>query len=145
MAEKKIGKDTFRVSKMGAREAQRLLIRIGKMLGPGLEAFTQAIATVDRERSAMHAISGILSKADPEEVDALLVDLCQQASINVHGAAAGQYDQVVFDHHLDHDLLMAWQVAGFVLEVNFRDFFAAAAETGLGKAVTRSAVSTPRS
>lgn len=141
MAEKKIGKETFRVDKMGARDAQRLLLRIGKMLGPGIEAFASAVTSTDRETGALQAIGGMLTRADPAEADALLVDLCQSASINVEGMPKGQYDPVIFDHHMDADLMQAWQLAAFVLEVNFRDFFSAAAATGLGKAVVKSAAS----
>lgn len=144
MAERKIGKDTFRVAKMGARASQRLLLRIGKLLGPGIETFATAVASTDRERSAIQAIGGMLAKASPEEADALLVDLCSEAQINVQGTSAGQYEPVVFDHHLDHDLIQAWQVAGFVLEVNFRDFFGALAGTGLGQQIRQSVQGSPK-
>lgn len=141
MAERKIGADTYRVQKAGALAQQRLLLRLGRILGPAITVFADSMASEDRERSAMSAIGGLLADANPEEAEQLLIDLCEMAQVNANGMPAGQYDQVIFGHHMDGlPLLTCWEVAGYVLEVNFRDFFDAAVNTGLGKAVKTAAV-----
>lgn len=143
MAEKKIGQDTYRVQKVGAREQQRMLLRLGRLLGPAITAFTDAIASEgDRERGALSAVGGMLTNANPDEAEQLLVDICQMAQVNTAGMPAGQYEPIIFDHHMDGlPLQTCWEVAGFVLEVNFRDFFDAAVSTPVGKAVRTAAVS----
>jgi hypothetical protein len=143
VAEKKIGQDTYRVHKAGAREQQRMLLRIGRIAGPAITAFTDALAgDGDREKGALNALGGMLTNANPDEAEQLLVDLCQMAQVNTGGMPVGQYDPVIFDHHMDGLALQTcWEVAGFVLEVNFRDFFDAAVSTNVGKAVRTAAVS----
>lgn len=142
-AERKIGTATFKAAKLPPRDAQRLLLRIGKIVGPGLTRLVAALKGEDegeRDTAAVEVIAEMIAKADIDEADSLLVYLCSKAMIKEEGLP---YVDVVFDHHFQDDLMQAWQVAYFVLEVNFRDFFGAAAKSGLAKGMLSSARTKP--
>jgi hypothetical protein len=137
MAERKIGSATFKAEKLPARDSQKLLLRVGKMIGPGLSNLVAAMQLPDeegRDAAAVKVVSDMIAGVSIEEADDLLVYLCSQALIKEDKK---DYEEVVFDHHLGDDLALAWQVAYFVLEANFRDFFGAAAKSGLGKALMK--------
>lgn len=142
-AERTIGNATFKAAKLPPRDAQRLLLRMGKIVGPGLTRLVTALKKEDeaeRDAVAVEVIAEMIAKADVDEADDLLVYLCTKAMIKEDNLP---YVDVVFDHHFQNDLMQAWQVAYFVLEVNFRDFFGAAAKSGLAKGVLSSTRTKP--
>jgi len=133
MPEQKIDDVTIRCEKLPAREAQRLLLRLGKMLGPALEsvAYLQSVSgDEDVERVTAAILGDVLAKADVDQADALLTQLIEAAQIK--SVKSGGYEPIVFDHHFQDNLIGAWKVAGFVLKVNFADFFGAATDSIFG-------------
>lgn len=127
MPEQKIDDVTIRCEKLPAREAQRLLLRLGKVLGPALDGIALLRSGVDEEsteRVMAAIINDVLAQADVDEADSLITQLVESAQIKT--TSAGGYEAIVFDHHFQDNLAGAWQVAGFVLKVNFADFFTAA-------------------
>lgn len=127
MPEQKIDDVTVRCEKLPAREAQRLLLRLGKVLGPALDGIALLRSGVDEEnleRVMAAIVNDVLARADVDEADSLITQLVESAQIK--SATGGGYEAIVFDHHFQDNLAGAWKVAGFVLKVNFADFFTAA-------------------
>ena len=122
MAEKQIGSRTFRCEKLKVREAVRLQMRLGKTLGPALPALAEVIRIEDeaeRDRRALEAIGAFFAAANAEEAESLVFDLCAVARVQIGGT--GNYEPVIPDHHLE-DPMMAYQVAVFVVTVQFAGF-----------------------
>lgn len=124
MAEKTISGQTYRTDKLPATEAVRLLARISKLLGPALGELEGAIRAGDdtsRSTAGLRALSSMLEHADVDEVVNMVTDVVGCVSVKVNG----RYEPCVLDHHFDGDLVSAFKVVGWVLEVNYRDFFGA--------------------
>lgn len=121
MAEKKIGTRTFRAEKMPATEATRNLVRLTKIVGPGMAALTQALTQDEAKRdgAALEAIAAVLMNSDADTLTAFVVEMAEKAQVKENG---GSYESVIYDMHFD-DLLEAFQVAAFVLQVNYASFF----------------------
>lgn len=121
MAEKKIGTRTFRAEKMPATEATRNLVRLTKIAGPGMAALTKALAEGEAKRDgvALSAISEVLMKSDANTLTDFVVEMAEKAQVKENG---GSYESVIYDIHFD-DLLEAFQVTAFVLQVNYAGFF----------------------
>ncbi|MCO5085156.1 MAG: hypothetical protein M9955_26280 [Rhizobiaceae bacterium] len=125
MPEKKIGTRTYRAEKMPATTATRNLIRLTKIVGPGMTDLAKTIAAADdatRGHAALAAIADILQSSTADELTAFLVEMAELAQVKENG---GSYEGVIYDMHFANDLLEAFQVVAFVLQVNYRDFFGA--------------------
>lgn len=132
MAEKKIGDSTYRCEKLKPLDAQRLLIRLGKIFGPSIHHLGTVLSIeeeAERDRETLRMIGEFFTTIDPDQAEAILVDLCKSAQVKQE---KGGYDQVIFEHQFD-DLVEAWAVAAFVLETQFRDFFGAALRSGAAR------------
>ena len=140
MAEKKIGNLDFRCERFGARQQQRLLLRLGKLFGSAIADLQRAVVKegdeAERDAAALEVLGRLFSQGDIDEADALVVELSEAAQVREPN---GTWEPIVFDHHFQGELLTGWQVAYFVIEVNFRGFFDAAARSGLGAAILSSA------
>lgn len=121
MPEKKIGTRTYRAEKMPATAATRNLIRLTKIVGPGLSKLQSAL-TGDGGSSALAAVSDVLSESGADDLTAFIVEIAEAAQVKENG---GSYDQVIYDLHFADNLIEAFQVVAFVLQVNYRDFFGA--------------------
>lgn len=124
MAEKRIGDRTFRAEKLPARAALNLQLRLAKVLGPAFARLAEIVKIEDeaeRDARTLEALGSFLAATDADEVERLVVELSEKARVSV--GTGGAYEPVIFDHHFSDDLLTAWQVAMFVVQVNFADFF----------------------
>lgn len=121
MAEKKIGSQTFRVEKMPATDATRNLIRLTKIVGPGITNLSAVMSKSEdvRDAAAIAAIVDILMSSDPDSLTNFIVEIAEKAQVK----DGGGYIDVIYDFHLA-DLVEAFQLVAFVLQVNYRDFFA---------------------
>ena len=130
MAEKKIGSRKYRVDKLPATEANKLLIRLIKFLGPSFEAIAELLAGggIQGAAAALKGSDNDLSGAarslgmfaanlDPDETHEMLKDICEVAQ----AAGPNGYEEIVFEMHMT-DLMEAYQLAIYVLQVQFRDF-----------------------
>lgn len=131
MAEKTIGGSVFQVEKMPATEATRNLIKLTKILGPGLSRLSDLLSQSggERDAAAMSAISEILMRSDAEELTAFIVQLAETARVK----EGGSFMNVIYDIHLT-DLSQAFELVAFVLQVNYRDFFAGKVAAALSAA-----------
>ena len=121
MAEKKIGSRTFRAEKMPATEATRNLVVLTKIVGPGMAALTKALSQAEGERdsAALEAVAAILMNSNADDLTQFVVSMAERAQVKENG---GSYESVIYDLHFD-DLLEAFQVVAFVLQVNYAGFF----------------------
>jgi hypothetical protein len=115
MAEKKFGSDTYRCDKLDAEGAMRLLLRTTKMFGPASKVLSALTATDKSKVEAMSvaAIAEFVGKLDEDEAVAYVKDLICLCRCNGEPAIFGVTPQ---------DLGEVFQVAFWVLEVQFRDF-----------------------
>lgn len=118
MAEKKFGSDTYRCDKVDAETGIRLLIRTSKMFGPA-SAVMIALTEKDKakaESMSMSAIAEFIGKLDEDDAIAYVKDLIGMCRCNGEPAVFGVTPQ---------DIGEIFQVAYWVLEVQFRDFLGA--------------------
>lgn len=130
MAEKKIGKRTFRCDKLPASESVGLAFRLGTIAAPLLEnfasggfSFSSLMGDSDEAQSqrALAAIAKFLTSIDPKEGQELLIELAEKASLKQPG---GNYEPVIFDSAFAGEHLAdSIQVAAWVIQVNLSDFF----------------------
>lgn len=129
MAETTINKDTFKVEKLAATVSLSLLTRLTKILGPGLSAINNVFDADEgrRDAAALAALAAIVEKTDETQFQKLVIEVTEYAQIKLNGA----YEPVVFDHHFTGDLLTAFKVFIWVLEVQFKSFFGEAMGSAL--------------
>ncbi len=122
--ERKIGNETFRVEKLPSTEGLKLLVRVTKILGPALRHLDRAFDANEgtRDGAALSAFAAIIETTDAQEFQDLVVSSAERAQIKT----GGRYEDVIFDIHFQGDLLKAFQVVIFVMEVQFKSFFDAA-------------------
>jgi len=136
MAERKIGNHTYRTEPLNAVASLKLLTRLTKILGPALRHLNAAFDADEgkRDAAALAAFGSVIESVDPEEFQSLIIETASMASIQANGA----YEPVVFDFHFTGNLLEAFQVVLFVLEVNFKGFFDGAKASPLARRVMAS-------
>ena len=133
MAEKKIGNKVFKTEPLLATEAIKLQARLLKVLGPALDKLPAILggrAKGDEATSnaaAIAAFTDIFARADPDEIMALVRDVCEVAMVK---RPSGAYDPVSFDGDFTGNLGEIVPVAIFVLQEQFGDFFGAALASG---------------
>src|SRR5690606_18774890 len=93
------------------------LVRLTKIIGPAMPALAGAVAG-DVGPQALSAVASTLMKADADDLTSFIVEIAEKAEVK----ESAVYERVIYDVHFD-DLLEAFQVVAFVLQVNYRDFF----------------------
>lgn len=115
MAEKKIGSDTYSCQKVDAETGIRLLIRTSKMFGPASSVMS-ALTEKDKSKAesmSMGAIAEFVGKLDEDDAISYVKDLIGLCRCNGEPCVFGVTPQEIGD---------IFQVAYWVLEVQFRDF-----------------------
>lgn len=133
---KRIDGVEYEVRMLPATRATKLLVKLGKMLGPAFAAIARGEGGIDREIDGAlfaGAVSALFASADPDEVDAILKELAEVT------LADGKGLRPIYDIHFAGKIgrLMKW--AAFALQVQYEDFFGALgsvlAEAGLSSAM----------
>lgn len=133
MAEKKIGKQTYKTEPMLATEAIRLQARLLKVVGPALDKLPTVFGgrqkgdEVVSNAAAIAAFTDIFTRSDPDDIMELVKDVCEVAMVK---RPSGAYDPVSFDGDFTGNLGEIIPVAVFVLQEQFGDFFGAALASG---------------
>jgi len=126
----------YEVRMLSATRATKLLVKLGKMLGPAFAEIARGEGGLDREIDGAlfaGAVSALFASADPDEVDAILKELAEVT------LADGKGLRPIYDIHFAGKIgrLMRW--AAFALQVQYEDFFGALgsvlAEAGLSSAM----------
>jgi hypothetical protein len=122
--ERKIGNETYRVEKLPSSEGLKLLVRVTKILGPALRHLDKAFDANEgtRDAAAFAAFASIIETTDADDFQSLVVSSAERAQVKT----GGRYEDVIFDVHFQGDLMKAFQVVLFVMEVQFKSFFDAA-------------------
>lgn len=110
---KEIDEHTYTVSPLGAFPAQRLLVRIGKIIAPLAGGFKG----LDQEMDLGPAIGRLFEVATPDEIEFIIKELAKNSQVD------GKLLSTVFDIHFRGKLLTMYKWAAFALEVNYSDFF----------------------
>lgn len=133
MAERKIGQKTFKVEPLLATEAIKLQARLLKVIGPALDKLPSILGGWKKgdeaasNAAAIAAFTDIFTSSDPDEIMALVRDICEVAMVK---RPSGAYDPVSFDGDFTGNLGDIIPVAVFVLQEQFGDFFGAALASG---------------
>ena len=123
MAEKKIGKNTFSCDKMPATEATEWAFRLGRAAAPLLDKIGSIVKDAqkgDTDDATLKALANFLAQLNPAEGRTIVVSMAEKAQVK---QPQGHFEPVVFDAVFNDNLLEAFQVAAWVIQVNFKDFF----------------------
>ena len=127
--EKRIGAHLYRVTQLPAKKGRALLVRLTKLLGPGLAAAFGDLGR-DKASTAEAAIaSGIgqglyelAERLSESEVGSILDELAVFTTVVLDAEREPRLSDVFDDHFAGrYDEMLLW--AGFCLEVNYASFF----------------------
>lgn len=126
-----IGGTTYRVTQLGTKKGQALLVRLVKLLGPGVGSFVGGMgrSSADEFDSALalgvgDALHDLAHRLDAAEVAGVLEEFAKITVILQSDDVQPLLWSVYDDHFAGrYDELLAW--AKFCMEVNFSSFFAA--------------------
>lgn len=139
MAERNIDGEDYRFDKLNPFAGIRLAGRVMKFFGPAW-GYIDGLFDQDeeeRDKQALIVFGMIIQDLDVMEMVDFLKELCGYCQIKMNG----KYEPVVPEHHMRSEMEV-FKVALFVLEVQCRDFFAAAASSPLGAAINSRMAST---
>lgn len=125
----RIGATAYRVAQLPTSRGTALLVRIVKLLGPGVGSFVGGIGRSETAETdsaialgigdALHDLAARLNEA---EVAGVLAEFAKQTTVIVSEEIELRLHDVYEDHFAGrYDELIAW--ARFCLEVNYQSFF----------------------
>jgi len=125
-----IGDTTYLVAQLGTKKGQALLVRIVKLLGPGVGSFVGGLgrgASAADEALALgigDAIHELAGRLNEQEVAGVLEEFAKNTMVVKSAELHVRLSEIYDDHFAGryHELL-AW--ARFCMEVNYRSFFVA--------------------
>lgn len=128
-----IGATTYRVAHLPTKKGQALLVRIVKLLGPGVGSFVGGLARpADEFDSAMaqgvgEALYDLAARLNAQEVEIVLEEFAKHTFVILTAPDGQEITPRLSDVYDDHfagryDDLIKW--AKFCFEVNYRSFFA---------------------
>ena len=124
MADKKIGKLTYRVERLSAFETVKMGRRIANLFGPALPGIIEALRTRGENDEvsdgAALAAMGSLAVSLDDRFDALIKELAEMAEVQWNGSWS---EVMVEQEELVQDAGTLMMIAWFVLETNFKSFF----------------------
>ncbi|WP_198665047.1 phage tail assembly chaperone [Tropicimonas sp. IMCC34011] len=133
MAEKRINNTTYRVGRVTAPEALRMKVRIGKMLGPGLEDMVLAVAAgvsddmdvkAKANAAVMSAVGMAFERCDPDAVVQLAGEIVAKSEWK---APSGDWTTTDFEGDMTERPADLYPLIGFVLKEALGAFFPAGA------------------
>lgn len=110
---KQIGRHTYHVTQLGARDGARTLARLAKLLGP-------AFAAMSDGREA-EALSSLTERIGPDDLDTMIDVFAPCTRVDLAGKMPLLSD--IFDAHFIglYDEMLGWLV--FAVQVNFSSIF----------------------
>jgi hypothetical protein len=109
---KKIGDHEYLVRQLPAMKAQRLFVRLSKLVGPALAELTSG--GKEGLKPAAMAILTQLNEADVEDITKQMIEMSEVDNKPM---------KLTFDVHFRGKHADLWQWLLFALEVQFEDFF----------------------
>lgn len=123
-----IGSTTYRVAQLPTRKGQALLVRIIKLLGPGVGSFVGGIGRSGGELDAAMALGvgdalhDLAARLNELEVAGVLEEFAKNTYVLLSDDVQPLLNTIYDEHFAGrYDELMKW--AKFCLEVNYRSFF----------------------
>lgn len=108
---KQIGGSTYVVRQLPATQAQRLFVRLTKLLGPGVAELTKGKTGM---RPAALSVLSQLNESDVEDITKQMAKMSEVDNKPLH---------LIFETHFTGKHADLWQWLLFALEVQFKDFF----------------------
>lgn len=123
---KQIGDHVYLVRQLPATQAHKLLLRIGKVLGPALGGGLESVQSfeLDAAKGIGKAISELFERATPDEVDAIVKAFADYSEVD------GKPLKTMFDLHFAGKLSDMYRWLAFALEANYSDFFGVFKQAG---------------
>ncbi len=109
---KQIGASTYMVRQLPATQAQRLFVRLSKLVGPAIAELT-GNGKAGIKTAAVHVFAQ-LNESDVEDITKQMAKMSE---------ADGKPLHLIFDHHFTGKHAELWQWLLFSLEVQYQDFF----------------------
>ena len=118
---KTIGDSTYTVRQLTATPAVTLLTRLTKLIGPSFGALSAGENVGEKVSSAVNLLA---SRLDEAEVSDIIKKLIACVELETGGESSVALSKVFESHFHGGNLSELFQLLGFVLEVNYSDFFA---------------------
>lgn len=122
---KKLGELEFKTTQLPAMRAFALLTKLAKVVGPALGALSKLDPDTELDLAGSGLISA-LQTLDTKEAESLVLDVLSGTEAIVPDATGGRAiplsKQANIDLIFTGKLKLMFQVVGFALQVNFRDF-----------------------
>jgi len=138
---KRIDGEVYSVTPFTGRTAFRIQFRLAKLITPSVgllsgmfsslkEKDIKGLGDLDLDGDAIgKALEGLFNQYSEDEILDLLLLILEQTERG-EGAKAVFITEESFDTFFTSNLITAFKVAVFVIQVNFPDFFSLAAATG---------------
>lgn len=111
------GAMTFQVEQFTSMRAVRMLTRLGKMFGPAFSKVQSAAS--GKPEDQLGVIGELLNNLQPDEAEQLILDLLE--CVHHENSQIGPHVNTMFAGHL----MELFKLVGFVIKVNYSDFFSA--------------------
>ncbi len=119
--EKKIiGDLEFDTSQFPAMLSFTLLAKVAKIVGPALGALQKLDPSTELSGVAM---AGAFAGVDPKDATALIPEILSETAVYMDGKFIQLNSKSNIDLVFSGRLMVMFQVVGFVLQVNYGDFF----------------------
>jgi hypothetical protein len=109
---KEIGASTYLVRQLPATQAQRLFVRLSKLVGPAIAELTTG-GKDGLKGAAMHVLGGL----EPSDVEDITKQMAKMSEVD------NKPLDKIFDVHFTGKQAELWQWLLFALEVQYKDFF----------------------
>lgn len=130
MAEKKIGKETFKTEPLLAKEAIRLLGKLTKVGGAAWDRLRKDIEDgAEAANAGMVIVTFAVELMRNNDVDAV-VDLIEEILSHAQIKSPSGYTRVYMDSDFHGNLKAIPEVVAFVLQENYSDFLSEIGLTG---------------
>lgn len=120
---KTIGNDTYEVKPLPAGQGIRMLARLGKILGPGVDTAVKQGTAGDAFgldiRGVISGFGTVAAALDPVEFEAILREFAATTTLIVEGSGKPTVLLQVFDLHFAGRFEVVFEWIAFALEVNF--------------------------
>jgi len=113
-----IGEHNVYCRQWSAEKAIVTKFKIAKIFGASFASLATALTSKNAESEVGNAISTLFDKNDPKQIYKFIRTIVESATIDSERITDKNFDELFRD-----DLGLFYKIFGFVLEVNYSDFF----------------------
>lgn len=124
-----------------AMRSSELLARLLKVIGPSLGVLMRLDPNTELDRAGVELVAG-LSSLKPEELPGLISKVLEMTAVRVPDESGGAGAVISLDKKENLDIVFSgrmltmFKVAGFAIQVNYRDFASGSAPAAPGAKVS---------